>query len=305
MEVFKARCSQLSSIMSNPVGGSNMDKYNDCLEAIKEAESKLAACSERSVETKRKLKFKLTQLQIKKIELEKVKDEITLSKTCLGQVEIWLKEKIYGRTFEIDTLPIRKGNETEIEATALVSAFLGVPFVRDNRKLENDYLTGHLDIDWKEERKIIDTKVCKDFSTFPILDKEIETAYYGQGQGYMCLTGYNECLFAKCAINTPQHELERLEKGKWFALMDLYGDEDSEFFKAEMDDFMRNLFMRHVVDNNIQIKGYCLDTLRIPEIPKSERVKIISVKRDQDYIDLIEPRVKEINAFLRQIKIKP
>jgi len=227
-------------------------------------------------------------------------DEVKLSLTCTKFVENWIKETHYGRSFQIDTMPIRKGNETEIEATALVSAFLNEKLTRDNKALSNDYLTGHLDIDWFEKRIIIDTKVCKDFSTFPILDKEIELAYYWQGQGYMDLTGYDECWFAKCAINTPLHELERMEKATWFRLMDIYGDESSEYFQADHEEFLKNLFMAHVIDNSISIKGYTLDNFGIAEIPKDQRVKIIKVQRNQADIDLIKPRVEEIRAFLKQ-----
>lgn len=253
MEMFKARCSQLSKIMSDP-------------------------------------------------KAKKDKEAGNLSATCKSHVEQYLKEKLYGRYFEIDTLPIRKGNEKEIEATALVSKVLGAKLIRENKLLFNDYLTGHLDIDYADKKVIIDTKICKDFSTFPILDTEIELAYYWQGQGYMDLTGYDECWFAKCAINTPTHELERMEKAKWFQLIDIFGDESDDNFVMNHEALMRDLFMKHVVDNNITIKGYNLDVLGIPEIPIEKRVKIIKVQRCQEDIKLIEPRVKQIRQFLTNFK---
>jgi len=58
--------------------------------------------------------------------------------------------------------------------------------------------------------------------------------------------------------------------------------------------------MAHVIDNSISIKGYTLDSFGIAEIPKENRVKIIKVKRCQEDIDLIKPRVDEIRAFLKQ-----
>ncbi len=247
--MFKARCSALSQIMSNPK--------------------------------------------------TKGKGEIKLSLTCAKYVENWIKENKFGRTFNIDTLPIRKGNETEVQATAMVNEYLGTKLSRDNKTLSNDYLTGHLDIDWVENQTIIDTKVCKDFSTFPILDKDIELAYYWQGQGYMDLTGYNECWFAKCLTNTPIHELERMEKSKWFQLNDIYGDETNEFFVQDHEEFIKNLLMLHAVDNNIVIKGYNLNSFGIAEIHKENRIKIIKVARCQEDIDLIAPRVAEINEFLK------
>jgi len=227
-------------------------------------------------------------------------DEVKLSLTCTKFVENWIKETHYGRSFQIDTMPIRKGNETEIEATALVSAFLKEKLTRDNELMFNDYLTGHADINWKKKRIGIDTKVCKDFSTFPILEKEIQLDHYWQGQGYMDLTEYDEWWFAKCAINTPLHELERMEKATWFRLMDIYGDESSEYFQADHEEFLKNLFMAHVIDNSISIKGKRLDDFGIAEIPKENRVKIIKVQRNQADIDLIKPRVEEIRAFLKQ-----
>lgn len=253
MEPFKARCSQLSKIMSEP-------------------------------------------------RAKKDKDAGKLSATCKTHVEEYLKAKLYGRYFEIDTLPIRKGNEKEIEATALVSKHLGVKLIRENKLKFNDYLTGHLDIDFADKKVIIDTKVCKDFSTFPILDSEIELSYWWQGQGYMDLTGYDECWFAKCAINTPIHELERMVQMKTNQFSYIFDDPHDDYFIIAKEAFMKDLFMKHVVDNNITIDGMNLDYFKIPEIPIEKRVKIIKVQRSQEDIELIKPRVEQIRQFLSNFK---
>lgn len=243
--------------------------------------------------------FKVRCSQLSKVMSNPKSKKDLLSATCISHVEEWLKEQRHGRRFQIDTAPIRKGNEKEVEAISLVNKILGLNLTKSNDTLFNDYMTGHIDLDYKAKKIVIDTKVCKDFSTFPLFQKEISNEYYWQGQGYMELMGYEQAWFIKCAITSPEYEIRGLIKRKWYQLIDIYGRESDDYFQSDYQDYIKEVFMRHVIDNSFKFEDYNLASFDLKEIPIEQRINITKVDRCQSDIDLIKPRVIEIREYLK------
>lgn len=297
--IFKIRCSALSQIMSNPKGGSPMQKYLDA-----KAEVELQITKYNAMETRLqgmasglKLKDKITKLTGELIPLEKNKDTVQLSDTCIKHLEQWVKENYYGRKKQLKTNAIDKGVEKEFEAVYLLNKALGTKYKKDNEHLENDYMTGHLDIDDAVNKIVIDTKVCESFDTFPVLETDVDLAYWWQLQGYMAFKGYSLGKIAKILVNSPEWQIKAKIKNSFYRLSEKYEDYP-QIFQEEHEAEVRQIMLNHVFDQAISIDGKTIDVSEV--IPLNKRYKLFEVTRDDEAIARIEPRVMQCREYLKQ-----
>ena len=297
--IFKARCSALSQIMSEPKGKTPMQNYLDLQEEIKVLEEKYSLVPEnkKNIVSTVKLAERIKAKNIKLAELESKKDDILLSDTCIKYLENWVKEKYFNRKKILKTDAIEKGTEKEFEAIYILNKALGTKYKKENEHVFNDYLDGHLDVDDSVNKEILDTKVCESFDTFPLFEDDIENAYWWQLQGYMLLKGedYKIGKIAKILVNSPEWMIKKKIKNSFYSLAERY-ENDSIAFMQEHESEIKSIMLNHVFDQTIKIDGKSIDTEDV--IPLEKRYKLFTVERDNDAIASIEKRVIQCRKYL-------
>lgn len=156
-------------------------------------------------------KEKLTPKQeIKKAELIKKRDtEPELSKTAKTYCEVWLKEQLYNRRQEFTSKYTDKGLINEDENLDFVGNYYSIDnVVKNEERFFGDFMEG--EPDFLNEEEVLDVKSPWDAFTFPLLEDEIPNDdYFGQGQGYMFLTGRKKYRLVYVLSDTPIHLVKK------------------------------------------------------------------------------------------------
>jgi hypothetical protein len=209
------------------------------------------------------------------------KEAGVLSKTAQKHlIEVYIAEK-YGRKRDIQTKQMKKGIEVEQDSIELLSVYLKSPFSKNDKRFNNDFITGFPDI--IDNDRIIDIKSSYDLWTFlgNIPDK-LDNLYYWQMQSYMWLTNAKSAVITYCLVDTPASIIEQ-EKYYLFKKMDVATEENPEYLKEAMK-----------IEFNMSFE----------DIPVNERVLMFSVERSEDDILKIQHKVEKAREFLFELENK-
>lgn len=192
------------------------------------------------------------------------------TKTQIDWVKKRLIEQKYNRKEEIKSDFLTKGIEVEEASFTLACKVLKLGFVKKNTEFfENEFITGTPDLIYNNE--VIDIKSSWNLFTFPFFEKEIPNSdYWWQLQGYMALTGLDKARLVYCLVDTPDF----LILNECYRQAKLTGELPEE------------------LENKVRSEHTFTD------IPESERVKVFEIKKDQEAINSINDRVKEINQLI-------
>lgn len=207
------------------------------------------------------------------------KEAGVLSKTAQKHlIEVYIAEK-YGRKRDIQTKQMKKGIEAEQDSIDLLSMYLKLPFIKNEERFKNDFITGLPDI--INGDTIIDIKSSYDLWTFlgNIPDK-LDNLYYWQMQSYMWLTGTRKATIAYCLVNTPESIIQQ-EKYYLLKKMDVISEESPEFIKEAMK-----------IEFN----------MTFDDISINERILTFNVNRSEDDILRIENKVLKARTFLQELE---
>lgn len=213
------------------------------------------------------------------------KDAGELSKTAKNHLkEVYAKEK-YGRSRDIVTKQMQKGTEVEEESITLLSRVLKKMLIKNEERLENEFITGLPDIfegeSIRNAESITDIKSSYDLFTFlSNIGGPLDRDYYWQLQGYMALTGAQKASIAYCLVNTPGHIIQG-EKYRLLKNMNVISEESPEFILEALK-----------IENN----------MTFDDIPKEERVLIFDVYRNDSDIESIYEKVIKAREFLAQFE---
>ena len=200
-------------------------------------------------------------------------DKDTLSagpKTFLGQI---FKEEFYQKTSQIQSRYLDKGLMVEEEAIALYSKVCDKKFVKNDKRFDNDHITGEPDI---LSDDLIDIKCSWNHTTFPLTTDTIPNKdYYWQLQGYMELTGKNLSKLVYCLVDTPD-----------------------ELVYTEIKKITAQLGM---IDLPEELEQEIWDSHRLEGIDPKFRVKEFVVERNQKDIDAIYKRVGLARDYLNNL----
>lgn len=274
---FKAHCSSIGKILSNPQGKTANQIYTEHIE-------KLAIDKDRVKEMKPGLKttIKLTESIAERENqtplLELNKGRIELSKTCLDEVYSFIKSlpEFYNKRTGFRSKYTHKGNYCEPLSIEYAAQYYGWGMVSKNEEYrENEYIIGQADL--VLAKTIEDMKNCWSEKTFPLFDKEIPIDGYGwQGQGYMELWDKPQFGLVYTLMDAPDYMVERecrarmYENGEW-------GDIDADFY----DEVKAEMTYSHLRDE-LRIKRFALD-------------------RDKPCMDGVYERVELIRTFIKQL----
>ena len=206
MKQFKIRCSSIGSIMTDPQEKSPLAKYNDKLEQVKDNQVKYDAAGNKETKTALAYLEKVSRYTAELPELDRHKNDIFLSKTCISVVDQWIKEQpeFYGREKEFTSKYTDKGIECEDDAIKFVAGQYSWGLVSKNqhRYEDDEHIEGTPDI--VRIKSVEDIKCPWWCFTFPLFDGDLPNKdYEWQGNGYMAIAGKEQFGLHYCLMDAP------------------------------------------------------------------------------------------------------
>jgi hypothetical protein len=264
--------------------------YEDTIQSRDAWQAKYDGMTERLQGMKSGLKAlaKVDELNAKIKELEPIKDELPLSKTAKSYLKKYYAYLKYGKwsaALDKGNKYTAKGNLAEGVSIDLLSKLDGVPLVKNEIRIQNDFLTGIPDTFIGESvfqaEYVYDTKTSWDIETFiDNLGKDLNPIYWWQMQGYLALTGAQRGEVSYCLVNTPEVLLE----GEKYALLRRYDvvTEEAPEFKVAYKELLNNM---------------TFDDMPIQD----RRLKFI-VERDEEAIQRVYKRVEKCREYMSEIQ---
>jgi hypothetical protein len=282
----RIRCSSIGQIMTDPQGKSPRQKWEDAVMDLEETEKKYAALDAKylTMASGKKLAERIVKLRQQEEELRKTRNDEPLSETCKSYLAKVYAEVKYGKR----SLQQQKGNKytekgklVEEDAIDLYCSVVKEYFKKNDIRLNNEWLTGELDLYAGEEiyraTKVIDIKSPWDIETFfGNLGKDLNPDYFHQLQGYFSLTGAREGEVAYCLVSAPESIIND-EKFRLFRQLGVATMEAPEFIKAEAE---------------------LLNNMIFDDMPAEDRVMRFPVQRDEALIDKIHQKVEKCREYL-------
>lgn len=195
---FKVRCSAIREVMSNSRSNPSLtEKQRKRLDELQAKDN----ITENQV-------LELAELQAK----EENSKKLILSDTCIEYLMEWYAMFTAQKqcvTKELDIQYTFKGKLVEEDSILLLSKLDKVLYLKNEERIENDFLTGEPDIHdgdhVKACKKIIDIKSVWDYPGFlKKINQKPDSGYDYQLKGYMDLSGAREAEIAYCLVNTPE-----------------------------------------------------------------------------------------------------
>lgn len=224
------------------------------------------------------------------------------SVTCKRKLVQNYRELKYGRKPKMQNKYTEKGTLAEEDGITLYSRYKKINFTKNSIRLENDFFTGELDIfegtEITKAKRTHDIKCSWDIWTFPAFFDTTEKDYEYQGDVYMDLSSAESHTVAHCLVNTPA-KLILDEKRKLAWKMGIIDEETPEYV-SECIEIEKNsifdmeLFAKHNPYFEFHSKKWDYD------IPISERVHEITMKRNQDNIISMYQRIKDCREWMNE-----
>lgn len=196
--------------------------------------------------------------------------------------KIYLKE-VWGFEKQVSTKQMEKGEYCEPEGIGMLctEVYPKVPYLKNTKRFENEFIAGTPDLDAFKHKKVHDIKSSWDLDTFhrASVDKSNEF----QIKGYGWLLGYDQLEVDKILMSAPDHirdrELSWLEKRYTDMNKDL---EDPGFQKDH------------------KLLDLALDYKRIPA---KHRIKQFEVAWDSAFPDFIRDNVLILRNELKNMSL--
>jgi hypothetical protein len=198
-----------------------------------------------------------------------------LSQTTKTYLQELAVEEIYGIRKEFSSRYTDKGNEVEELSIALCNDVLNLGFIYKNEDhFTNDWIKGTPDVNTDEI--LLDVKSSWDATTFPFFDTELKNKdYFYQLQGYMWLTGKEECLLCYCLIDTPLQIVE--------------------------DEIRREHWKASLIEESLDLRAFVQAKHTFGHIPKEKRLKTFKIAKDDEVIEAIKTRIEECREYYNNL----
>lgn len=198
-----------------------------------------------------------------------------LSQTTKTYIQSLVLREKYGIRKEFSSKYTDKGNQCEDGCLGLVMDVLQTEFLYKNEEnFSNDWLTGTPDV--VTDKYLIDVKNSWSASTFPWFETECPNKeYFYQLQGYLWLTDKEEAMLCYCLSNTP---------------IDIVQDE-----------IRREHYRLKLMEDDIDIIDQVQKQHNFDHIPDNKRVKVYTIKRDNEVIEQIKAKVELCREYFNQL----
>jgi hypothetical protein len=210
------------------------------------------------------------------------KDQILIgTKKHLADIFV---SRVWGRTEDISTKYMDKGNQVEEDSITLYSKISRRMFQKNGDRLANDFISGTPDIyigeSVRNADEVIDIKSSWSAFTFmrAKMDKE-NKMYYWQLMGYMALTGAKVSTLAYCLVDSPPH-LVLDEQRRLAYKMGVIDEQESPDYIAACKEIEKN---HHFSD-----------------IPEKDRCFSITIERDESEIQRIYDQVERCRTWMNE-----
>lgn len=309
------RASGIGYLMTEPQGKTNSEKYYEALAQVDVYKKQYSDTVNKGTKTAVNLHAKILKANTVILELEKHKDDFEPSDTCKSQlIRVYAQSK--GRREELKNKFLDKGNERENDAITLLSLITKKFFKKNSTRLENKFISGEPDLYLGESihkaDETLDTKCSWSYITFlEAQEKKLNSIYEYQGQSYMWLTGAKKHTVVYCLVNgTFKYLNDELRRLSWkHGVLDADISADENFIKDvqqlernvifDIDSFMkenRDYMPKNNVWYDQEKDKYSWDF----DIPKEERIYMISFDRDEEMIEKIEARIVKCRQWLNK-----
>ncbi len=230
---WKCRCSSISKMMSNSKDNAPLTEKQG---------ARLIELSEKANKNGTLPPGQVLELATLVDKAEKSKD-VVLSDTCIAylvEAYAWETEKMCSITKEMDVEYFERGRKTEPESVKLLSFVDDTPYVKNEERFENDFLSGIPDLlnlsDGGPLLVIVDRvreiKSCRDYPTFLYkIHKGLDAGNAEQTAGYGDILQCGDLAVAFTLPTMPQSIREGYRM-KLAYKMNAAIDQDPEFEKA-------------------------------------------------------------------------
>ena len=221
--------------------------------------------------------YKFRNHQLGKLMVNPRRKSEQLSQTTKSFLaEIYIKE-VFGRERYITSKFIEKGLYAEEDSISLFTKVEKKLFVKNEKRLKNDYITGIPDI--IHGRYVYDIKTKWDMLGF-VLEDGKNKDYFWQLQGYMALTGKKKAKLVYTLVNAPEHLIVS-EKNRR-----IYQE------GINIDDHKAVAILEDDVEKNMMFD----------DVPEELRIKVFDFEFDEEkYKQLIE-RIQQAREFLASLR---
>jgi hypothetical protein len=285
------RASSVYNIMSNGKEGGKTpyEKWKDAVSLIPQLEARYESFKNKDCKSALDTLDKIEQTRLSAAELEKTKnDELPLSegaKTFLAKLYAAEKYGKWSNFKDRGNKYTSKGKSVEEEAITMISRLDRILYVKNEERINNDFISGVPDIlvgnSYDSIRYVIDIKSPYDIETFICnLGKPLNLQYDWQIQSYIWLTGAEKGEVSYCLVDTPDYLLQS-EARRLFDRIGCVTEDDPEYLEA-LDQLNRNL--------------------TFGDMPIQDRRLKFIVERDEDKHQKIAKRVEQSRLYLQEIE---
>lgn len=257
---YKFRCSSLGKLMTTRKGGGYLsEKEENELEALSYKRAIGGATPNQIT--------KLGELEDKK------KREPELSQTTKTYLYDLVIAELFGRTKVIHSKYLEKGTIVENEARKLYSKVMGRTFYKNQKRYENEFISGMPD---NVTDIVRDWKSSWDLTTFPLFNPILKSKMdHWQVVGYMDLTGCKAAKVVKILVDTPEHLIvdELYSRARALNMIDCPPDLEDEIRKE----------------------------MTFSDIPAKYRVKEYDIERKDYEIQALHERVVQCRAYMNKL----
>lgn len=284
MKQFKIRCSSIGDIMTEPKEKSPMANYIDKVAQIKATEEKYNAIGNKETKTALGVLDKLNQYKAELPELERHKDDLHLSKTCISVLDQWVKEQpeFYGRQKEFTSKYTDKGIECEDEAIQFLANHYNWGSVSKNmtRFEDDEHIEGTPDI--IRANSIEDVKCPWWCFSFPLFDNQMPNKdYEWQGHGYMTIANKPSFGLHYVLMDAPERFIDMQARKEATRL----GMDEVEY---DLFEEVRAKMTYSHLPAKLRVKSFLFEQNKIAELAIRERVeqcrKYIALLNLEQYI---------------------
>lgn len=224
------------------------------------------------------------EFELAKLEPKRYDDPLPAgAKSYLKRLYGYLKYGKWSASKDKGNKYTEKGKLAEPDSIALINFLDDAKYVKNDVRVENEFLSGIPDIidESNGVPRIIDVKSSWDWETFAEnIGKPLNPLYWWQLQGYMDVKGFEVGEVSYCLVDTPESIIND-EKIKLAKRMDALTIESPEYRLAE---------------------ALLVNNLTFSDIPAIERRLKYPVERDQDAIDKIHSKVPKCRDYLFELQ---
>lgn len=308
------RCSGLGNLMTEPKGKTPKEQYNELIINRNKWQNDYSLIANKNTKTAQHRLRQIQEANNKILRLQRHKDQVYLSDTCVSQILKTYASQVYKRAEIVKSKFFFKGSHREEDAITVISRNTNTMFEKNDIRLNNEYVTGEPDLFIGEEiikaKETLDAKCSWSYNTF--LDskfRELSHVYKWQGHGYMWLTGAERHTVCYCLVNGTQSAInDEIRKLSWrMGVLDASVEQDPKFIEEA-----RQIERNHIFD----INAFCLENpgheffsdvdfdgkkFSWPyDIPVEERMHTFVVERSEACISEAKERIIECRAWVRE-----